>query len=150
MELIMQFPPVFTPSLLGQNMFLITLFWYTYVPNSSVMSGDVASHPYKITGKITIVFYQLDSQILCFNIHVIFLYMFWSLLCSSSGGQVLLLQHLVSSLSSGDCSDHRLWQDSRNLRSEQSPEESDDTRCCNNTIVLLKMSTTLFETCRGV
>ena len=30
---------------------------------------------------------------------------------------------------------------SRNLCTERSPKESDDTRCCNNTIVLLKMST---------
>ena len=33
--------------------------------------------------------------------------------------------------------------------SEQSPKESDDTRCCTNTIVLLKMSTVVLETCRG-
>ena len=37
-------------------------------------------------------------------------------------------------LSLGDCSVHRLREDSRNLCTEQSPKESDDTRCCTNTI----------------
>jgi len=53
---------------------------------------------------------------------------------------IVLLQHLVSSLTLGDCSVHRLREDSRNLCTEQSPTESDGTRCCNNTIVLLKMN----------
>ena len=57
--------------------------------------------------------------------------MFRALLCSSSGGQIVLVHHLVSSLSLGDCSVHR---SSRNLRTEQPPNESDDTRCCTNTI----------------
>ena len=46
----------------------------------------------------------------------------------------VVVQHLVSSLSLGDCSVHRLRKDSRNLCTEQSPIESDDTRCCTNTI----------------
>ena len=62
------------------------------------------------------------------------LYMFRALLCSSSGGQIVLTQHLVSSLYLGDCSVHRLREDSHNLCTEQSPIESDDTRCCVNTI----------------
>jgi len=45
---------------------------------------------------------------------------------------VVLVQHLVSSLSLDDCSDHSLREDSRNLWSEQSPKDSDDTRCCTN------------------
>ena len=61
-----------------------------------------------------------------------------------------IVQHLVSSLSLGDCSVHRLREDSRNLCTERSPKESDDTRCCTNTIVLLKMSIILLETCRGI
>jgi len=61
-----------------------------------------------------------------------------------------LLQHLVSSLSLGDCSVHRLRESSRNLCNEQSPKESYDTRCCTNTIFLLKMSTIVLETCRGI
>jgi len=42
---------------------------------------------------------------------------------------IVLTQHLVSSLSLGDCSVHRLRWDSRNLCSEESPKESDDTIC---------------------
>jgi len=63
---------------------------------------------------------------------------------------VVLVQHLVSSLSLDDCSDHRLREDSRDLCTEQSPKESDDTRCCTNTIVLLKMSIIVLETCSGI
>ena len=60
--------------------------------------------------------------------------MFRALLYSSSGGQIILVQNLVSSLSLGDCSGHRLRQDSSNMCTEQSPKESDHTRCCTNTI----------------
>jgi len=63
---------------------------------------------------------------------------------------IVLVQHLVSSLSLGDCSDHRLGESSRNLWSEQSPKQSDDMRCCTNTIVLLKMGIIVLETCTGV
>ena len=49
---------------------------------------------------------------------------------------IVLVQHLVSSLSLGDCSVHMLPESSRNLCTEESPKDSDDTRCCTNTIVL--------------
>ena len=62
----------------------------------------------------------------------------------------MLVQHLVSSLSLDDRRDHRLRESSRNLWSVQSPKESDDIRCGVNTIVLLKMSLIVLETCRGV
>jgi len=52
----------------------------------------------------------------------------------------VLVQPLLSSLSLGDCSVHRLRQSSHNLCTEQSPEESYDTRRCINTFFLLKMS----------
>jgi hypothetical protein len=45
---------------------------------------------------------------LFFNTFITFLYIFRAILCSSSGGQIVLVQHLVSSLSLGDCSVHRL------------------------------------------
>jgi len=61
---------------------------------------------------------------------------------------IVLVQYLVSSLSVGDCSVHRLREDSRKLCTEQSPKQSDDTRCCTNTIVLLKMNTVVLEICR--
>ena len=61
--------------------------------------------------------------------------MFRALLCSSSGGQILLVQHLVSSHSVGDCTQvTRGLQSSRNLCTEQLPKESDSIRCCTNTI----------------
>jgi len=62
----------------------------------------------------------------------------------------VLTLHLLSSLSLGDCSVHRLREDSGNLCTEQSPKESGDTRCCVNTIVLLKMSIIVLEMCRGI
>jgi len=59
------------------------------------------------------LFYQLDAQVLYFfNTFITFLYMFRALLCLSSGGQIVLIQHLVSSLSLGDCSVHRVREDS--------------------------------------
>ena len=45
----------------------------------------------------------------------------------------VLVQHLVSLLSLGDCSVHRLRKDFLNLCTEQSPKESEETRCCTNT-----------------
>jgi len=65
-------------------------------------------------------------------------------------GTIVLVQHLVSSLSLGDCSVRRLREDCRNLCTEQSPKDSDDTRHCTNTIVLLKMIIIVLETCRGI
>jgi len=62
----------------------------------------------------------------------------------------VLVQHLVSLLFLGDCSVHRLRESCRKLCTEQSPKGSDDNRGCFNTIVLLKMSTILLETCRGM
>ena len=58
-----------------------------------------------------VLFYQLHAQSIYYNTFIIFVYMFRALLCSSSGGQILLVQHLASSLSLGDSS-----------------------RCCTNTI----------------
>jgi len=108
--------------------------------------------------------------------HIIILDMFQAIPCSSLGGQIVLLQHLVLSLSVSSHSVHRLTADSalnrcterlltwtplstgalngclRGLRSqpvhwtaayadstlnrytERLLTESDDTRCCNNTI----------------
>jgi len=49
---------------------------------------------------------------------------------------VVLTQHLVSSLSLGDRSVHRVREDCRNLCTERSPKESDDTRSYTNTTCL--------------
>jgi len=62
---------------------------------------------------IFLFYYQLDAQILYFNTFIILLYMFRALLWSSSGGKIVLVQHLVSSLSLGDRPVHRPREDSR-------------------------------------
>jgi len=77
-------------------------------------------------------FYQLAAQILDFKTFTIFLYMFRALLCSSSGDQIVLVQHLVSSLSLGDCSVQRLRED------------------CRPKFDLLKTSIIVLETCIGI
>ena len=53
------------------------------------------------------------------------MYMFRAISCSSSGGQIVLIQQLVSSLS---VSDRPVQCTGRSLT------DSDDTRCCINTI----------------
>ena len=50
--------------------------------------------------------------------------MFRALTCPSSGGQIVLSQHLVSSLSVKGCTVCRMTADCR----------ADDNRCCDNTI----------------
>jgi len=55
--------------------------------------------------------------------------MFRALTCPSSGGQIVLSQHLLSLLSVNGCTVCRMRADS-----VQPFTESDDTRCCNNTI----------------
>jgi len=50
--------------------------------------------------------------------------MFRAQLCLSSGGQILLAQQLVSSLSLGDCLVQRLREDFRNLCTEHIEEYS--------------------------
>ena len=76
------------------------------------------------------VFYQLDAQILYFNTLITSLYMFRALLCSSSGGQICI------SAASGIVTLLRwlLRKDFLNLCAEQSLKDSDDTRCCINTL----------------
>ena len=57
-----------------------------------------------------VFFYQLDAQILYFNTDIIFLYMFRAIVLIFRW-TIVLVQHLVSSLSLGDCSVHRLRED---------------------------------------
>jgi len=54
--------------------------------------------------------------------------MFRAVRCLSSGGLIVSMQHLISSLSVGDCPVRRL------LRKNESPTESDDIRCCIDSI----------------
>jgi len=64
------------------------------------------------------------------------LYMFRATSCSSSGSQILLIQHLLSSLSISGRSLHRFRENcfSLNLCTGRSLTEGDDTRCCINTL----------------
>jgi hypothetical protein len=72
------------------------------------------------------------QQYICY---IIILDMFRAVLCSSSGGHIVLFQHLVSSLSVNGCTVRRLRANSALNRHTIRPfTESDDTRCCNNTI----------------
>ena len=64
--------------------------------------------------------------------------MFQALLCSSSGAQNCIIQHLLSSHSVGG------------RQARRPPTECDDTRCCIIEFDLLMMSTTVLETCRGI
>ena len=63
--------------------------------------------------------------------------MFQALTCPSSGGQIVLSQHLVSSLSVQYSAVCRMRADCREVcirHTVQPFTESDDTRCCDNTI----------------
>ena len=69
-----------------------------------------------------------------------------SIICSSSGGWIVLMQHLISSLSVSDHTVHRC----ANLRTGWSLTESDDTRCCINEIQPPDDVHIMIETCRGL
>jgi hypothetical protein len=56
---------------------------------------------------ITLANDQLDAQIFNTFVTILYMYMFRAISCSSSGGQIVLIQHLVSSLSVSDRPVHR-------------------------------------------
>jgi hypothetical protein len=68
----------------------------------------------------------VDAQIFNTFITILYMNMFRTTSCSSSGGQILLIQHLVSSLSVSNRPVHRC--------TGRSVTDSEDTRCCSNTI----------------
>jgi len=61
----------------------------------------------KITPTLTLANDQLDAQILNTFIIILYMYMFRAVSCSSSGGQIVLIQYLLSSLSVSDRPVHR-------------------------------------------
>jgi hypothetical protein len=65
---------------------------------------------------ITLANDQLDAQIFNTFIEILYMYMFRAISCSSSGGQTVLIQHLVSSLSVSDRPAHRCAPDCNLLR----------------------------------
>jgi hypothetical protein len=95
--------------------------------------------------------YQLNAQFLYSIIiyYIIILDMFRAILCSSSGGQIVLLQHLISSLSVSGRTVHRC-----------SPLSTGALYSCLQRVTipdavttqfnLLRMSIVLLETCRGL
>ena len=98
---------------------------------------------------------QLDTQLLYFILQCVYYNPVYvsNIICSSSGSLILLMQHLVSSLSEGDCPVHRLRENSDfslNLCTGRSPSESNDTRCCINTIKPYDDEHLMLETCIGL
>jgi len=86
-------------------------------------------------------------KILFYNNFIIFLYMFRALLCSSSGGQNCIVQHLVSSHCVGGRPVHSLGEDCApdgHLHSVMIPD------AVQYNFDLLMMSTTVLETCKGI
>ena len=79
------------------------------------------------------------------------MYMFRATSCSSSGGQIVLIQHLVSSLSVSDRPVHRLRKNSS--LSTCAPDGHLLTVTIPDAVLiqfdLLMMSKILLETCRG-
>jgi hypothetical protein len=78
--------------------------------------------------------------------------MFRVIIRSSSGGQIVYIQHLVSSLCVGERvgrAVHRTFLNLCTARPPRSPIESDDTKCCIYIqFDLLMRSILLLETCR--
>ena len=98
-------------------------------------------------------FYQLHAQSLYFNAFIAFLYRFRALLCSSSGRQIVLTQNLVSSQPLGDCSVHRLREDSSPLVTSVLNSHLKRVTIPDAVLmqfVLLKISIIVLETCRGM
>jgi len=94
------------------------------VPNDKWMNIEFFYVSLTVHFSITLDNDQLDAQIFNTFITILYVYMFRAISYSSSGGQIVLTQHLVSSLSVSDRSEHRC--------TERSLTESDDTRCCVN------------------
>ena len=73
-----------------------------------------------------------------------------STMCSSSGGQNCIIQHLLSSYSVGGRPVHRLGESSLNLCTGRPPTGVMITDAVQYNFDLLMMSTTVFETCRDI
>ena len=89
--------------------------------------------------------------LLFYNTFITVLYMFRATSCSSSGGQILLIQHLVSSLSVSGLPVHRQRESSL---STCAPDGHLQRVTIPDAVLiqfdLLMMSTTFLETCRGL
>ena len=83
------------------------------------------------TNKTAISQLPPTEQYICY---IIILDMFRAVLCSSSGGHIMLLQHLVSSLSVNSTPVESGLQSALNRRTIRPFTVIDVTRCCDNTI----------------
>jgi hypothetical protein len=70
---------------------------------STHLTGDMCFRTFNLSKRPT-----WHTNFLFYNKFITVLYMFGALLCSSSGGQIVLIQHLVSSFCVGDRPLHRL------------------------------------------
>jgi hypothetical protein len=88
-----------------------------------------------ITLSVPNLMHKIISLFVC-NTFIKILYLFRAVRCSSSGGLIVSMQPLILSLSVGDCPVHRLRKNSffLNRCTGQSPTDSDDIRCCIDTI----------------
>jgi len=108
-------------------------FWGLCLRQKQIPAFDVSLTMHL---SITLATDQLDAQIFNTFITILYMYMFQAISCSSSGGQIVLTQYMVSSLSVGDRPVHWLRKKEffLNLCTGRSLTDSDDTRCCINTI----------------
>ena len=103
---------------------------------------------------ITLANDQLDAHIFNTFITIPYMNVFRAISCSSSGGQIVFIQHLVSSLSVSDRPVHRLrrnWSDPTSSFSTCAPDGQLLRVTIPDTVLiqfdLLKMSKILLETC---
>ena len=93
---------------------------------------------------------QLDAQIFNTFITILYMYMFRAISFSSSGGQIVLIQHLVSSLSVSDRPVHRLRKNFSSLSTCASDGHLLRVTILDAVLIqfdLLRMSKILLETC---
>jgi hypothetical protein len=99
-----------------------------------------------------LVDFELDAQnsyLFTYNTFIKVLYMFRALPYSSSGGLIVYIQPLVSSLSAGDCLVHRLRKNSFLTGAQESHlQRVTIPEAAYIQLDLLKMSRVMLETCR--
>ena len=117
------------------NTFITILYMYMFRTISCSSSGRKIVFYVSLTVhfSITSANDQLDAQIFNTFITILYMYMFRTISCSSSGGQIVLIHHLVSSVSVSDRPVHTCTPDGH-LQRQLTYIQSDDTRCCINTI----------------
>jgi hypothetical protein len=97
---------------------------------------------------------QLDTHLLYFTIRLLNPLHVSSIMCSSPGGWIVFMQHLVSSSQSVVVRrtgwERTALQFSLNLCAGRPLPESDDTRCCINTIQPPDDEHIMLQTCRGL